>query len=287
MARGRGGARGRGRGRSAFTERRLAEAEPQPLQTERAQHKHVPTAMEFAAGPDDLAMIRELYGSRAQTIINLLLSFDAYLKWYYPLKQSIPFLAPMEEREQRAFDNCCSAIDMFEVFERVSIRNHKSFLPHGACYKVSQDILEVGDVWAVNLSPLELQNAETKRTARSNGSRRLTVSISARSRPSLRGASGPAKLIATKGCGTSASLSVLKHMLATQVLRRGDGVIATPDSRRKERLFGVHGHGRTKYLSSGIKLENLRSPDYDPRSDSCVKACVRLMKEAAESQDDV
>ena len=76
-------------------------------------------------------------------------------------------------------------------------------------------------------------------------------------------------------------------MLATQVLRRGDGVIATPDSRRKERLFGVHGHGRTKYLSSGIKLENLRSPDYDPRSDSCVKACIRLLKEAAESQDDV
>ena len=76
-------------------------------------------------------------------------------------------------------------------------------------------------------------------------------------------------------------------MLATQVLRRGDGIVATPDSRQKERLFGVHGSGRTKQLSSGIKLEKLRGPDYDPRTDSCIKAFVRLMKEAAEAQDDI
>ena len=69
-----------------------------------------------------------------------------------------------------------NAIDMHEIFERVSIRNHGSFLPHGAIFKVTQDILEVGDVWAFNLSPLELQNAETKRTANSGGSRRLQMS---------------------------------------------------------------------------------------------------------------
>ena len=74
-------------------------------------------------------------------------------------------------------------------------------------------------------------------------------------------------------------------MLATQHLRRGDGIIATPDSRRKERLFGLHSAGRTKYLSGGIKLEKLLSPDYDPRADTCVKAFVRLMKEAAQAQD--
>ena len=104
-------------------------------------------------------------------------------------------------------------------------------------------------------------------------------------RPSLRGASGPSNLITTKGCPTTASLSVLKHMLATQVLRRGDGIIATPDSRRKERLFGVHGRGRTKSLGSGIKLEKLRAPDYDVRADTCVKAFIRLLKEAAAAQD--
>jgi hypothetical protein len=39
---------------------------------------HVPTAIELAADPADLAIIRALFGSRAQTIINALLSFDAY-----------------------------------------------------------------------------------------------------------------------------------------------------------------------------------------------------------------
>ena len=151
---GRGRARGgRGRGRAAFADRRGAEVEVEaaqanaPLMAERAKHKHVPTAMELAADPDDIAMTRALYGSRAQTIINVLLSFNAHLNWYYPLKKSIPFLAPMDVREARAFENCCTAIDMFEMFERVSIRNHKSFLPHGACYKVSQDILKVFSRW--------------------------------------------------------------------------------------------------------------------------------------------
>ena len=37
---------------------------------------------------------------------------------------------------------------MHEIFERVTIRNHKSFLPHGAIYKTTRDILSVADVWA-------------------------------------------------------------------------------------------------------------------------------------------
>ena len=69
------------------------------------------------------------------------------------------------------------------------------------------------------------------------------------------------------------------------MLRRGDGVIAAPDSRRKQRLFGVHGRGRTKDLANGIKLEKLLTPDYDPRSDTCITAFVRLLKEAAEAQE--
>ena len=83
--------------------------------------------------------------------------------------------APPDQRRARAYDNCCKAIDMHEMFERVTIRNHKSFLVHGAIYKVSRDIMAVGDVWAYNLSPLELQNAETKRTASSSGSRHAPV----------------------------------------------------------------------------------------------------------------
>ena len=40
------------------------------------------------------------------------------MNWYYPLKESVPFLCDMALREERAFDNMCSAIDMQEIFER-------------------------------------------------------------------------------------------------------------------------------------------------------------------------
>ena len=39
-------------------------------------------------------------------------------------------------REERAFDNMKKAIDMHESFEKVSINNHKSFLPHITIFKV-------------------------------------------------------------------------------------------------------------------------------------------------------
>ena len=73
---------------------------------------------------------------QSQTIINSLLAFDAYFAWYYALRESVPFQCPMPQREARAFDNMCKAIDQHEMFERVSINNHKSFLPHIAIYKV-------------------------------------------------------------------------------------------------------------------------------------------------------
>ena len=67
-----------------------------------------------------------------------MLAWDAYLAWYYPYVDSIPFRCSMELREQRAFDNMCKAIDMHECFERISINNHKSFCPHIAIYKVRE-----------------------------------------------------------------------------------------------------------------------------------------------------
>ena len=79
-------------------------------------------------------------------------------------------------------------------------------------------------------------------------------------------------------CATSASL---KNLLATQYLRRGDGIIATPESRRKARLFSS---GRLTLGSSGVKLEKLTGDGYDPTADTCISAFVRLLKEAAEAQ---
>lgn len=175
-------ARGRGRSRASFAERvssashvragaapaQSSEALPEPEPAE-----HEPTAVEASANQMSLKVIREIYGSRAHTLINILLAFDAYFSWFYPFKKSIPYLCGMEIREARALDNCRRAIDMQEMFERVSIYNHHSFLPHGAVFKVTRDILQVGDVSAHDLSALELQNAETKRVFESGGSRHL------------------------------------------------------------------------------------------------------------------
>jgi hypothetical protein len=132
--------------------------------------------MELAADPEDLAIIRSVYGSCAQTIINTLLSFDACFNWYYPLNDHSlsVFDSDKDVVFARAFENCCATVDMHEICERLSIRNHKSFLFHGAIFKVTRDILKVGNTWALGTSSLDLANADTKRVADQAGSRRLT-----------------------------------------------------------------------------------------------------------------
>ena len=50
------------------------------------------------------------------------------------------------------------------------------------------------------------------------------------------------------------------------------GIIALPESRRKERLLA----GRTKLTSKMVKMEILMR-DYDPRLDTAIKAFVRLL----------
>mmetsp|Transcript_4529 Transcript_4529/g.11256 ORF Transcript_4529/g.11256 Transcript_4529/m.11256 type:complete len:116 (-) Transcript_4529:152-499(-) len=91
---------------------------------------------------------------------------------------------------------------------------------------------------------------------------------------------GPSKLIERKGYGSSMALSVLRNLLVAKQLRSGDGVISTPASRRKERLFGTHGTGRVTLISKGTKIEKL-GDDYNPREDTCIAAFVRLMGELA------
>ena len=96
------------------------------------------------------------------------------------------------------------------------------------------------------------------------------------------GKQGPAKLTVTKGYNTTQTLSVLNKLLAANMLRRGDGLYSTPASRRKERLFGVTGAGRTSARRMGVKLERLGA-DYEPRLDTCLKAYVRLLAVRAEA----
>ncbi|KAL1525987.1 hypothetical protein AB1Y20_020812 [Prymnesium parvum] len=73
------------------------------------------------------------------------------------------------------------------------------------------------------------------------------------------------------------------------VLRRGNGLYATPESRRKERLFGVSGKGRISLPSSGVKLEaRMQAVDaeYMPANDSCLAAFIRLLAARAEDLGD-
>jgi hypothetical protein len=284
--RGRGGAAG-GRGRGGFVRQQspaLDSPAGVPATDGADELTHNPTAIELAADSADLEIIRELYGSRAQTIINTLLGFDAYFNWYYPLKASIPFLCDMELRKTRMLSNCRLAIDLLEITERLSIRNHKSFLFHGAVYKVTRDIGRVADIWATDLSAQELQNAETKRVATSGGSKHLTTSSSGLAvTRQMTVHQGPSKLIVTKGYGTSMAHSTLRKLLGKTYLRRGDGLYSIPESRRRERLFGSSGSGRTKLGRAGsMRLECLGA-DYNPREDSCIKAFVRLLAARAEA----
>ena len=140
-------ATGRGRGRGAFQARATAPPVVKATAT-RTETVHKPTSIELDANPDDLKVIRDMYGSRAQTLINSLLAFDAFFAWYYPLKEGIDADSTMAEREARALDNCRRAIDLHEIYERSSIRGHGSFMPHGTIFKVTRDILKVGDIWA-------------------------------------------------------------------------------------------------------------------------------------------
>ena len=126
-------------------------------------------------------------------------------------------------------------------------------------------------------SALELQNADTKRVARDRGSRHLTFAKAGMTRVPLRkaGAQGPEKLIVKKQVsGSTMSITTLKHLLVARELKSGEGAVQMPLSRRKDRLFGSEGPGRTKLLSKGVRVDMLGGGAYDPRKDTCVKSFV-------------
>ena len=247
-----------------------------PVHTAAApQLPFIPTAAERAVDACDLQMIRDLYGSRSQTIINTLTCWDAFFDWYYALElDNLPVDASMSERETRALDNMQKAIVMHEAIERTTIHQCKSFLPHGCVFKISRDILTVADLHAYNTSPLELQNAKTKRTAKAGGSRRLETTSSGHGRLK------DGTVVKTKGYSSSMALSTLNKLLVSKYLQRGDGIIATPACRRKERLFGKNAGGRLTLEWRGVKEEGA----YEPREDSCVKAFIRLIAAAADAE---
>ena len=227
---------------------------------------------------EDISLIRRVYGSRAQTLINALLAFDAYFAWLYPLldmPKTTPYACSVNLRESCALDNCRRAIHMHEMLERVSASHHKSFLPHAAIFKVRcRDILNEGNTWALSLSPLELQNADTKRVAHDMGSRRLTLASTCSGTYLVRTDPDNPRIVPTKGLYSSTmAISTYTKLVAIQHLRRGDGIKALRDSRRNARAFGENGAGRLTAPSAG-KMAIMRTGGgcYNPRGGG-VRGC--------------
>ena len=73
-----------------------------------------------------------------------------------------------------------------------------------------------------------------------------------------------------------------QNMSVCQYLRRGDGSAAFEHSRRKERFFGMR--GRTKPMPAGDN-EAKRNAEYNPLTDTCIKAFVRLLAEMPTETD--
>ena len=113
------------------------------------------------------------------------------------------------------------AVDMHEMFERVSLSRHGSFMPHAAIYKIAQSILEVGDVEAFDTSPLEMQNAKTKRKARSTGATNRTTIAEGVSQRGPRKKEGPPGLHTVAATTATTATTALKKTVTSNNLQRG------------------------------------------------------------------
>ena len=126
---------------------------------------------------------------------------------------------------------------------------------------------------APSLAPWHLLNGPL----RARDYRTVVLRTGGHARQPLLSKEGPAKMVETKGYSTTIALSIFRKLNARAVLRRGTSeTVAIPASRDAERVFGVSGPGRSKRLPTGPSVAQLRI-GYDPRSDSCVSAFVRIM----------
>ena len=177
-------------------------------------------------------------------------------------------------------------IDMQEMYERIGIHNHKSSLPHGAIYKMVQDLRKVKNVWAygTSLGTSERRDQEcgSRYWLKPQRDHELGQNMVIPMKGTCEGPPAP-RLVTTKGYSTTTALSTLNALLTTNYLRRGDGILKMADSRRRERLFGSSGSGRIAAKSSGMKhfRADETDADYDPRNDSCLAAFIVLLAKEA------
>jgi hypothetical protein len=53
------------------------------------------------------------------------------------VEKKVPLDATQDVKEKRALENMQLAVDMHEIFERASVGQHGSFMPHAAIYKIT------------------------------------------------------------------------------------------------------------------------------------------------------
>jgi len=225
---------------------------------------------------------------------HMLLTADAMMAQFwtalYAYHPDVSLTCSQEVVDEFALAMCRCSCDYQEMLIRVSAGALKAYYSHGFAKRVIAQIFLVKDMWAYNLSALELNNAATKRTATSNASKHLTTTTEGTTTaPAGRnqvkaaeeeGSTLKTKVVITKGYSTSMAYQTVTHRgAALEVKRSGTGIA----SRETERLFGVFGPGRVKRQRAGPKLANMGKVYLDPIDDTALACFIRRMKEKSAS----
>ena len=132
---------------------------------------------------------------------------------------------------------------------------------------------------ACDTSPLEMQNAETKRKARSTGATNRTTIPEGVSQRGPRKKEGLAGLYKVAARAATTATTTLKKAVASYNLQRDKpgAPAAIPAERRTEKTFGSTGTSRSKPERSGVKLQQT-SQEIRPQDDSVLLALTRMIK---------
>ena len=181
--------------------------------------------------------------------------------------------------------------------------NSKSWYPHLFWMRTPLVVLSIGCMHSVSISALEMLNAEVKRAAASNATKRVELKAADEMKEhilELRVKEGPARKVLAKPATTTMSYQTASFIIARQRSRWDPDAIK---HRRADRLFGEKGTGRLtkeKYsclesvpeetgwdavLATYVSTGYVDSSSIAPEQDTCLRAFCRLLKleeEAAE-----
>lgn len=187
-----------------------------------------------------------------------------------------------------------TGIDFQEMMERVTMSNSKSWYPHLFYMRCPLVILRVASMHAVCISALEMLNAEVKRAASSNASKRVELKTESTEHiVELRVKEGPARRVTAKPPDTTMSYQTASFIIARQRSRWDPDAIK---HRRADRLFGEKGDGRLTKSRCNLLPAVVEETGWDavlatyvstgyvdcspiaPEHDTCIRAFCRLLQ---------